>query len=39
LNDPVFAPKDGNGEIISFSPYKPIDKNIFKVDESQNFDL
>lgn len=39
LNDSVFVPKDENGEIVSFSPYKPIDKNIFKVDENQTFEI
>ena len=39
LNDPIFAPKDVEGQYIGFSPYEQIDKNIFKIDENQNFEF
>ena len=39
MNDAVFDPKDEKWNSISFSPYVKIDKNIFMMDEKNDFDL
>ena len=34
MNNPVFSPKDAEGNTVSFSPYNQISENIFKIDEN-----
>lgn len=39
LNNPIFDPKDQNGNSVSFSPYNLISENVFKIDENQKFEF